>query len=76
MDGWLKMISKQTKTYQSYLLRCWLPQEIGPGDPPVWRVVVETVSNETRRRGFNTFEDLVAFLQAELLDRNIGRSEF
>ncbi len=56
------------KTYQSYLLRCWLTQEIEAGDPPVWRVVVETVSNEPRRRGFNTFEELVAFLQVELLN--------
>jgi hypothetical protein len=62
------MVSEQTKTYQSYLLRCWLPQEIEPGDPSGWRVVVETVSNEPRRRGFNTFEELVAFLQAELLN--------
>lgn len=30
--------------------------------------MVETVSNEPRRRGFNTFEELVAFLQAELLN--------
>ena len=65
------MVLKQKKTYRSYLLRCWLPQEMGPGDPPGCRVVVETVSNEPRRRGFNTFEELVAFLQAELLNQNI-----
>jgi hypothetical protein len=67
------MVSKK-KSYQSYLLRCWLPQEIDPGDPPVWRVVVETVSNEPRRQGFNTFEELIAFLQTELLNPK-GRSE-
>ena len=66
------MVSEQTKTYRSYLLRCWLPQKIEPGDPPVWRVVVETVSNEPHRRGFNTFEELVAFLQAELLNLQQG----
>jgi len=63
-----RMVSKPKKAYRSYLLRCWVPQEIGPGDPSGWRVVVETVSNEPRRRGFNTFEELVAFLQAELLN--------
>jgi hypothetical protein len=70
------MVAKQTKIYQSYLLRCWVPQEIGPDDPSGWRVVVETVSNEPRRRGFNTFEELAAFLRTELLNQNIpGRSE-
>lgn len=68
MYGWVNMVSGQKKTYRSYLLRCWLTQEIRPGDHPGWRVVVETVSNEPRRRGFNTFEELVAFLQAELLN--------
>ena len=62
------MVSEQKKTYRSYLLRCWLPQELGPDNLAGWRVVVETVSNEPRRRGFNTFEDLVIFLQAELLN--------
>jgi hypothetical protein len=61
------MASKK-KSYRSYLLRCWLSVETESGDFPVWRVVVETVSNEPRRRGFNTFEELVAFLQAELLN--------
>ena len=61
------MISKK-KSYRSYLLRCWLTEEIEAGDPLAWRVVVETVSNEPRRWGFNTFEELVAFLQAELLN--------
>jgi hypothetical protein len=67
-DEWVKTILKPKKTYQSYLLRCWLPQEIEPGDPLGWRVVVETVSSEPRRRGFSTFEELIAFLQAELLN--------
>lgn len=66
------MVAEPTKTYRSYLLRCWLPQEIESGDLPVWRVVVETVSNEPRRRGFNTFEELVAFLRIELLNQNVG----
>jgi len=62
------MVSEQTKTYRSYLLRCWVSRKTEPGDPSGWRVVVETVSNKPRRRGFNSFEDLVAFLQAELLN--------
>ena len=60
--------SKTKKSYRSYLLRCWLPQDIEAGDPSAWRVVVETVSNEPRHWGFSTFEELVAFLQAELLN--------
>jgi hypothetical protein len=63
------MASEQTKTYRSYLLRCWSAQSTEPDDPPAWRVVVETVSHEPRRRGFNTFEELVAFLQTELLNQ-------
>lgn len=65
------MKSEPKKSYRSYLLRCWLPAETESGDLPVWRVVVETVSSEPRRRGFNTFEELVAFLQAELLNQTI-----
>jgi hypothetical protein len=59
---------RSKKTYRSYLLRCWFPRELNPDNTSGWSVVVETVSSEPRRRGFNTFEELVAFLQVELLN--------
>ncbi len=59
-----KISRSATESYRSYLLRCWF----SPGQPPRRRFVVETVSNAPRRRGFDTFDELVAFLQVELLE--------
>lgn len=61
------MLAKKTKSYQSYLVRCWQLQETGPDEPLVQRFVVEAVSSQPHRWGFDTFAELVAFLQAELV---------
>ena len=59
------MSPDKTKSYHSYLLRCWVIMERGAG-PIAERFVVERVSDEPRRWGFNTLEDLIDFLRAEL----------
>jgi len=55
----------KTKSYHSYLIRCWVILE-GEAGPVAERFVVERVSDEPRRWGFNTLEDLIDFLRAEL----------
>jgi hypothetical protein len=56
------------KTYTSYLIRCWLLPSTESGRPASFRFVVETISGSPRRWGFNNFEELVTFLQAEFID--------
>jgi hypothetical protein len=52
--------SSRPATYRSYLLRCWRER---PGGQ---RFVVETVSGAPQHHGFESFEDLVAYLRMEL----------
>jgi hypothetical protein len=55
--------SRKAPAYRSYLLRCWLASD----SEPAGRFVVEHVSGAPGRRGFDTFNELVDFLRAELL---------
>jgi len=55
-----------TQTYRSYLLRCWSVSDTESGRPAPRRFVVETVSNTPQRRGFDSLEQLFAFLQEAL----------
>ena len=53
--------------YHSYLIRCWsTPVQPNCRSPDQQRFVVETVSDQPRRRGFDSLAGLLAFLQAEL----------
>ena len=56
--------------YCAYLLRCWQEPGSGPG-PLVWRFSLED-PHTGERRGFATWERLLAFLQAELRDEPCG----
>jgi hypothetical protein len=60
------MQGKKAKPYRSYLLRCWQEQAAAPGQPPVWRFVVQEVSGEQRQWAFGSFEQVVDFLLDEL----------
>jgi hypothetical protein len=60
--------SEHTKRYRSYLIRCWLSVETESSAATVERFIVEVVSDEPRRWGFDTFDELVAFLRAEMLE--------
>jgi hypothetical protein len=55
--------------YRAYLLRCWQEGETTSGEKPHWRFSLEGVLHERRRRGFDSLQALVAFLQAELAGR-------
>ena len=50
--------------YQSYLLTCWEERGRDPETPVVWRFRLE--DPHTERRGFGTFEEMMAFLRSEL----------
>ena len=69
------MLPEKPKTYQSYLLRCWLSQETQSDDSAAGRFIVERVSGRPHRWGFNTFEDLIAFLRVELLGEQETQDE-
>jgi len=64
-------MSKQTKSYQSYLLRCWVSPAKKPGGSPQQRFIVETVSNEPRRWAFDTVEGFVTFMREELEESEV-----
>ncbi len=57
----------KTRAYRSFLLRCWTPAGPASDARAHMRFVVESISGEPRRWGFDTFETLIAFLRAELL---------
>jgi hypothetical protein len=52
--------------YRAYLLRCWQEGDGGAYEGRLWRFAVEEISGERRRRGFGSFQALVAFLKGEL----------
>lgn len=51
----------------AYLLRCW--QEVSPSfdDTVEWRFSIEEVLGERWRRGFTSIQDLLDFLETELM---------
>ena len=56
------------KTYHSYLIRCWVSGQPAPSNRARARFVVESIAEQPQRWGFDTFEDLVAFLRVALLE--------
>jgi hypothetical protein len=56
------------RVYRSYLLRCWESAEVDEAGA-VERFSVERVSEVSARWVFADFEELVAFLQVELMAR-------
>jgi len=66
------MASGKAKRYRSYLIRCWISGAGSQGGAPAERFVVERVSDEPRRWGFDTFEELIACLRTQLLEPQEG----
>jgi hypothetical protein len=56
------------KTYQSYLIRCWVSTQLVPGDSSRARFVVESIAAQPQRWGFDSFDDLIVFLRMTLLE--------
>ena len=59
------------KPYRSYLIRCWVSAQPAPGNGSHGRFVVERISGAPQRWGFDTFEDMIAFLRATLLEQDL-----
>ena len=57
------------KSYHSYLIRCWISTPPAPGNGARSRFVVESIAEQPQRWGFDTFDDLVAFLRVTLLEQ-------
>jgi hypothetical protein len=51
---------------RAYLLRCWQEGNATAEQPPRWRFSVEEVLRKGPRRGFDSLEALMAYLEAEL----------
>jgi hypothetical protein len=64
----LLMPEEKAEAYRAYLLRCWREGEASGGEVPTWRFSVEEVLGERRRWGFGRLEEVVAFLQVELVN--------
>ena len=62
------MTLDKRKTYHSYLLRCWISTPRALGNDARGRFVVESIAEQPQRWGFDTFDDLVAFLRVALLE--------
>jgi hypothetical protein len=60
------MQEEKSDPYRAYLLRCWQEGETTSSEKPHWRFSLEGVLHERRRRGFDSLQALLAFLQAEL----------
>ncbi|NJN17080.1 MAG: hypothetical protein HC822_12805 [Oscillochloris sp.] len=56
------MLPSRSASYRSYLIRCWF----APADGSAPRFVVETVSGPPQHWGFESFAELVVFLETEL----------
>lgn len=63
------------KTYHSYLIRCWVSAQPAPGDGSRGRFVVEAIAEQPQRWGFDSFDDLVAFLRVTLLEDEVEQSD-
>ncbi len=51
--------------YHAYLLRCWREQSLERNGAATWRFSLEN-PHTSERRGFATWEALIAFLHEEL----------
>ncbi len=60
------MHKEKSDPHRAYLLRCWQEGETAPDEKPHWRFSLEEVLHGRRRRGFDSLQALVTFLQAEL----------
>lgn len=56
--------------YRAYLLRCWQERSRDPDKPAVWRFSLDD-PHTGQRRGFASFEALIAALRAELSDDEV-----
>ncbi|MCP4417123.1 MAG: hypothetical protein GY805_10900 [Chloroflexi bacterium] len=54
------------QVYQSFLIRCWLIPPATNDALPIWRFELQEVSAEPQKHRFGSFEQLEAFVSAQL----------
>ena len=59
--------------YRSSLIRYWASAQPAPGNGSRGRFVVERIAGDPQRWGFDSFDDLVAFLRVALLEDESGQ---
>jgi hypothetical protein len=62
-----KILVSPRRSYRSFLIRCWTTGVSPSSDAADERFVVESVTDAPRHWIFASFEDLIAFLRAQLL---------
>jgi hypothetical protein len=60
---------KRKSFYQAYLLRCWYEEQSENDGVFRERFTIEEVLHDRRKWGFSKTEELIAFLQEELISR-------
>jgi hypothetical protein len=60
------MRSKRDHLTRAYLMRCWQEGKAAFGEKLRWRFSIEGVSQNQPRQGFDSLEELIASVQAEL----------
>jgi hypothetical protein len=66
------MSSKRNHLTRAYLMRCWQEGKAVSGEKLRWRFSLEGVLQKQPRQGFDTLQELIAFVQAELDDATGG----
>jgi hypothetical protein len=61
--------------YQSFLLRCWQEQNTTAERWPVWRFMLQSVTETQEQHVFATFEQMVAFLRQKIIEETVGSEE-
>lgn len=52
--------------YMAFLLRCWVEEEQGADQTPVWRFTLVKLNTNQRKRGFAHLSELFAYLTDEI----------
>ena len=69
------MRQRPPRPCRAYVLRCWREEGESADGEASWRFSVEEIFRERRRRGFDSFARLVAFLEAELREEALPDDE-
>lgn len=63
---YLSTLEEEPTTYRAFIIRWWIEGMAGDGNEWQWRFLVEDIHDRQSRRGFNSFNELVLFLQTEV----------
>jgi len=70
------MPPEKAGSYRSYLLRCWQEVRTNAEHPPLWRFVLQDVTDTQKQYAFSSLEQLVDFLRTEILgDETVAKDD-